>query len=125
MIMHYVSIGLGGALGAISRVFIGKFLPPSAFGMPFQILSINIIGCLMMGVLTEVLALHWSASNNLRSFLAPGFLSGFTTFSAFALEFGLLQGKGLHFLAILYIFLTILLGLGAFIGGLKIIRLFS
>jgi len=120
-----MAIGLGGALGAVTRVFIGKFIPPSAFGIPIQILCINVIGCLMMGMLTEVLALYWPASINIRSFLVPGFLSGFTTFSAFALESGLLYEKGLHFLVIIYVILTIALGLGAFIGGLKIIRIFS
>jgi len=123
--MHYIAIGLGGALGAIARVSIGKILPTSAFGMPLQILCINVIGCLMMGMLTEVLSLYWPASMNMRSFLVPGFLSGFTTFSAFALEFGLLNGKGLHFLAVFYVLLTIVLSLGAFVGGLKIIKVFS
>lgn len=125
MLTHYLWIGLGGSLGAIFRVFLSKFIPPSALGMPLQILLINVFGCLMMGLLTEVLALHWPASINIRSFLVPGFLSGFTTFSAFALESGVLYGKGSYWTMAIYIFLTVILSLSAFFGGLKLVKMFS
>lgn len=124
MVLHYLFIGLGGALGAMSRVALGVLIPPFVSGFPIQILCINVLGCLSIGLLTETLALYsWFPSTNMRSFLVPGFLGGFTTFSSFALEFGLLYKEGAYFLAILYALLSMLLSLGAFFAGLKIIRL--
>lgn len=120
--MHYFLIGCGGALGAMARVAIGALLPVSVLGMPLQILCINFLGCLSIGLFTEILALYGHASMNLRSFLVPGFLGGFTTFSAFAVEFGLLYEKGAYILAFFYAIISVVVNLAAFFAGLKIIK---
>lgn len=122
--VHYFAIALGGALGAVSRVALGRILPESIIGFPVYILIINSVGCLIMGLLTEGMALHWSASDNVRYFLISGFLGAFTTFSAFALEFGLLFTRGQQFLAFLYAGLSFFLSTGAFFIGQKMVRIF-
>lgn len=122
--MHYLLIGLGGALGAIARVALGKVLPTAIVGIPTYILLVNIIGCFIMGILTELFALHGStAAVSLRYFLVSGVLGGFTTFSAFAFEFALLYEKDEYLLAFLYVALSVILGLAAFFIGLKITKL--
>jgi fluoride exporter len=121
----YLFVGLGGALGAIARVALSKFLPSFIFNMPAKIILINIMGCFLLGILTEILALYWNASFNMRHLLVQGFLGGFTTFSAFALEFGLLYEKGQHVTAFIYGFLSLILSIVFFFIGLKIIRLFA
>ena len=100
MISYYIAIGLGGGAGAILRVALGKLLPTVILGIPFQILLVNILGCLMMGLLTEMLPMYEYISNNILSFLISGFLGGFTTFSSFTLEFGLLFERQEYLLAI-------------------------
>jgi CrcB protein len=124
MISHYIAIGLGGAVGAIFRVVMGNVLPTTVLGIPFQILFVNVLGCFMMGFLTAIMALYWSISDNMRYFLVPGLLGGFTTFSAFALEFGLLFEKHGYVLAFLYTTLSFGLSITCFFVGLKIIRIF-
>ena len=47
-----------------------------------------------MGVFIEVLARRFNASNELRLFVATGILGGFTTFSAFSLDFAVLWERG-------------------------------
>ncbi|MDN3506773.1 MAG: CrcB family protein [Simkaniaceae bacterium] len=120
----YFFIGLGGAAGAISRVLLMRILPPLVLSLPVKILLVNVIGCLSIGILTEVMAFFWDASINTKHFLVQGFLGGFTTFSAFALEFGLLYDKGAYFSAILYALLSVVLSISFFFLGLKLVKLF-
>ncbi len=114
---NYFAIALGGALGAVTRVALGRVLPESILGLPAHILLVNTAGCLLMGFLSEGMALHWSASATVRYFIFSGFLGAFTTFSAFALEFGLLYSRGQQILALLYAGLSFVLStVGFFIG---------
>ena len=122
--IDYLLIGLGGALGAMSRSFIGSILPEVIFNaFPLRIIAVNILGCFLLGIITEILSLYYSPGSNIQLFLTTGFLGGFTTFSSFALEVGLLSEKNLNIIAIAYVASSIILGIAAFFIGIKIIRL--
>lgn len=122
--IEYLFIGLGGALGAMSRSLIGSILPTVLFSnFPLRIIAVNIIGCFLMGIITEVFALYYSPGSNIQLFLTTGFLGGFTTFSSFALDVGLLTEKNLNVVAISYVASSVILGIAAFFIGAKIIRL--
>ncbi len=121
---EYLLIGVGGALGAISRAFIGSILPASIFiNFPLRIITVNIIGCFLMGLIIELLSLYYASNSNLKVFLTTGFLGGFTTFSSFALEFGQLTTKNFTNIAIAYLILSVTLSIIAFFIGAKIARL--
>ncbi len=79
---------VGGALGSGARhavnVGFGRWV--GSGGFPWWTLSVNVVGCCLMGVLVEVLAQKFSGSQEMRTFFATGVLGGFTTFSAFSLE---------------------------------------
>jgi CrcB protein len=124
MLTHYFWIGLGGAFGAIARASLGALLPAQLAGLPLQIIAVNVIGSGVMGLLAEMMALYWSPSDALRYFLLAGFLGGFTTFSSFAFETGLLVDRHEIVLAILYVALSVSLSLGAFFLGMRVVRLF-
>ena len=126
MLVHYLVIGLGGALGAITRVLLASAFPVIIFRhIPLQILAINVLGCLAMGILTGLMTFYCQPSLTVKSFLTTGFLGGFTTFSAFALDFGLLIERGLTFYALLYVILSVGLSLSFFFVGLKVIAIYS
>ena len=88
----------GGALGSGARhavnVGFGRWL--GSGGFPWWTLSVNVVGCCLMGVLAEVLAQKVQGSLEMRTFFATGVLGGFTTFSAFSLDFATLAGRSEH-----------------------------
>jgi len=84
--VHYVSVALGGALGASFRYAINLGLASSIDKLPAATLLVNVLGSFMAGFLTTWF-LHRSFGNiSLQLFLTVGFLGAFTTFSAFSVE---------------------------------------
>lgn len=122
MIFDYLVVGIGGALGAIARVALGKLLPADIMGLPTQILCINVLGCFFMGCLSAFLTMHDSVPDHMKAFLTAGCLGGFTTFSAFAFEFGTLCEKHLYVPAFLYAALSFILSISSFFIGIKVLR---
>lgn len=120
MILSYLAIGLGGALGSITRAMLAKIFPTTFFNIPIPILIVNILGCFLIGLLTKFFSEVSADGQMLKLFLTTGFLGGFTTFSTFALEFGLLFEKNLYFPAIIYMIASVSLSLIAFFIGLRI-----
>jgi fluoride exporter len=85
------AVALGGALGAAARWGLGLALPTPPGATPWPTLGINLLGCLLIGVLLGVLRRH-PAHPLLRPFAGTGVLGGFTTFSGFAVDgLGLLR----------------------------------
>jgi len=123
--VSYVYVGLGGALGAMARVALTSVLPPSAFHMPIKIMIVNILGCFILGTIVEIFALYAHMPQGVQHFLVQGLLGGFTTFSAFALEFGLLFEKNSYVLACSYVVLSVVLSILFFFMGMRIPRIFA
>jgi len=113
----------GGALGAATRYLVyvaaGHLL---GAGFPFRTLIVNVVGSFAMGALTEVMALAWSASGQVRLFLAVGFLGAFTTFSTFSLDFAVLYERGRFLLCALYVTISMVLSIAALFAGLWLFR---
>ena len=119
-----IAVGIGGATGAIIRLIISNLMPSFIFvNFPLPILVINIIGCFVMGLLTNFLSFYWSPSESIKAFLITGLLGGFTTFSSFSLEFGLLVEKKLYLESTLYAVLSLILSLLGFFAGHKLAKL--
>lgn len=108
MFTTYIAIFIGGGFGSVMRVLLSMFISHYAKGsFPWGILSVNIIGCFCMGMFVELIALKFSASLSLVRFVIMGFLGGFTTFSAFALETVLMLQKDQYLQMSIYIVLSV------------------
>lgn len=118
-----LAVAAGGAMGAVARhLLVSQMTHWAGTGFPWGILSANIIGSFIMGVLVETMALAWSPGPELRAFLTVGLLGGFTTFSSFALDVGVLHGRGEFGLAALYVLASVGLAVLGLFGGMAAIR---
>ena len=116
-------VALGGALGASGRYLAGVWaLRLLGHGFPYGTLFVNVAGCFLMGAVIEAVALKFSVSQEMRAFLTTGILGGFTTFSAFALDFVVLYERKAAGLAALYLGASVLLSIAALFAGLWLVR---
>ena len=119
-----LSVALGGALGAISRYYVvvqvGHWL---GLSFPYGTLVVNILGSFILGALTEIMALSWSVSQEVRAFMVVGVLGSFTTFSTFSLDVVYLFERGQTTSAAFYIAASVILAIAAFMLGLRVFRL--
>ncbi len=121
--MNYLIVAIGGAIGAAARygvnVSSGKLLGTD---FPWHTLIVNVVGCFVMGIITELAALKLNVSNEMRLFLTTGILGGFTTFSAFALDFALMAEKREFLSAGGYALASVALSIIGCFAGLAFVR---
>lgn len=118
----FIGAGVGGSLRHGVNVLAARLL---GVGFPFGTLTVNVIGCLVMGLLAAWLALRGEASQAWRLFLMTGVLGGFTTFSAFSLDLVLLWERGETLSAVLYAVVSVVASVLALILGLWLVRSFA
>ena len=118
---RFLIVAAGGALGAVARYGIGRWLPASAW--PWGTLTVNVVGGLIMGALTGWLAFRGGAqAESIRLFAAVGVLGGFTTFSAFSLETALMIERRQFAMAGGYVAASVVLSIAALFLGLMVAR---
>ena len=104
-----VAIAVGGVVGAESRYGVDRLLPASRAGFPWATLTINVLGCLLMGVLMVVLTELITPPRLARPFLGVGVLGGFTTFSSFTVDAERLVNAHRTGLALAYVVATLVI----------------
>lgn len=125
-------VALGGGFGAWLRFLTGVLWtraigPGAASAFPWSTLSVNVIGSLLMGLLAGWLAQYGNPDSSgsgeqWRLLLGTGVLGGYTTFSAFTLEFAVLVERGAIALASTYVAMSLAGGFAALFAGLYIMR---
>ena len=119
----FMWVALGGALGSAARYGVNIWsarLLGSDF--PWHTFIVNVAGCFAMGVLVELMALKLNVGNDTRAFLTTGILGGFTTFSAFSIDFALLVERKSYGAAATYGVGSVALSLIAVFAGLSLVR---
>jgi len=116
-------VGGGGAIGAILRFLVGqatnRFFGPT---FPLGTLFVNAAGSMLMGMLFVVLVLERTGDSRLAAVLMTGLLGGFTTFSAFSLDFYVLLSDRRLVGATCYVLGSVGLSIGLFFAGVWMVR---
>ncbi|OVE82005.1 hypothetical protein BVY03_01790 [bacterium K02(2017)] len=106
---NLIYIAVAGALGSLSRYGLGIWVQNLNLGkFPYGTLSVNIIGCLLIGLIGTFADEKSLLSPQLRAALLFGFLGAFTTFSSFSYDTWNLIKISSYGQAILYVALSLI-----------------
>ena len=119
----YIAIAIGGTLGCWARYALTGAVQ-AAFGrdFPYATLFINVLGAFVMGFLFIETLERLTLPPAVRTGVLTGVLGGFTTFSTFSMEALLLAEDGEIGKAVLYVTLSVVLGLVAAFSGAYMAR---
>ena len=115
-------VGAGGLIGAVGRYLVGTWAQGlvGSSSFPLGTLVVNVVGCLLIGVLAGLAETRDVLSEQVRVFLVVGVLGGFTTYSAFGYETVALLRSGDTVAAIANVGLQLAVGLAAVWVGLRV-----
>ena len=119
--MSLIWVALGGALGSSARHGV-NLIAPHYFGagFPWATLIVNVLGCFAMGCMIALLREKIPDDENMKLFLTTGLLGGFTTFSAFSLDFFNLMQRGEMPTAVIYAAASVVLSIICLMIGFKV-----
>lgn len=103
---------LGSAIGGGCRFLVSKVVTDNTASVfPLGTFAVNLVGCLLIGILFGLAERGVSLSPQMKALLITGFCGGFTTFSTFAHENYLLLNDSRFWILFLYAVLSFALGL--------------
>lgn len=118
-----ILVFLGGGLGSAARHAVNQLSTHLAGPRyPVGTFAVNVAGSLVIGVVAEYFALRSHLPANVRLFLVTGILGGFTTFSAFSLDVGLLHERGDTGAALAYAVASVVCAVAAMFAGMAVVR---
>ena len=118
-------VGAGGFVGSIARYLLGGWVLHHTLAgkFPWSTFAVNVLGCLLIGVLSGMIERLGWFTPQMRLLLLTGLLGGFTTFSAFGLETVYLLRRGEPWIAAAYVLSSLLACILAVWIGLRAIEL--
>ncbi|MEJ2139945.1 MAG: fluoride efflux transporter CrcB [Gammaproteobacteria bacterium] len=121
---HILLVGLGGFVGSGLRFALSNWVQRAITYSQFPVgtLTVNVVGCLLIGYLGGIAEQRQALDASMRLFLLVGVLGGFTTFSTFAYESLSLAQDSQYFKMLLNVVLQVVIGFSAAWLGLIMAR---
>lgn len=123
--LKIVIIGLGGCVGAVLRYLVagGVHALAKTASFPVGTMTVNLTGCLLIGIGGGLMENRQFFSPEWRAFLFVGILGSFTTFSTFGLETFNLAKDGQWLASLSNMGISLVFGLAAVLAGHMLARL--
>jgi CrcB protein len=116
-------VGIGGFLGSVARYLVAiLFAGYLSSAFPFATLTVNVVGCFLIGILFALSDRGNTLSPEWRIFLTTGFCGGFTTFSTFSYESLRLMQDGEFLYLALNVLISVVAGFAATYLGILLIK---
>lgn len=111
-------VGLGGFIGTVARFVISRYFQVNVASVfPWSTFVINVVGCLLIGIVYGISEKGPVLSPEIRLFLTVGICGGFTTFSTFSNDSMMLIRDQEWLRFALYASLSVFIGLMAVYAG--------
>jgi len=125
LLMNYLVIGLGGALGSMLRFGLGSLIDSNVqktgYIFPWGTIIVNITGCFIIGFVFTISTAEGRLflSPLTRNFITIGILGGYTTFSSFSWQTLVLAQSGQRWEAAANVLISVVLCLvGVWLGAM-------
>jgi CrcB protein len=125
LLMQYIVIGLGGALGSMLRFGLGSLIDSNVQKtgqiFPWGTVIVNITGCFVIGFIFTISSSEGRIilGSLTRNFILIGILGGYTTFSSFSLQTLTLALSGQRWEALANVLVSVVLCLvGVWLGAM-------
>ncbi|MBS4773254.1 MAG: CrcB family protein [Proteobacteria bacterium] len=115
--INLLGVFIGGGIGSLLR-----HLVCLRIGSHWAVFLVNILGALFIGMAFEYFAAKTDMRPELRSFVITGLLGGFTTFSTYMLDFGLLVNNQKTVEGLVYMFGSLAAGAAFLFLGMRLVK---
>lgn len=124
MLRMIACVALGSGAGGVLRYLLSRMIVRwvNIEALPVGTLVVNVLGCLLLGMIYGAVERGFDLSLEMRAFLIVGVCGGFTTFSTFAYETTQLFNTSQIIYGILYAVLSFALGLLSLSAGHWLLR---
>lgn len=124
MLHKILLIAVAGAAGSLARYGLGSVVQRAAgVGFPWGTTVVNILGCLMFGIIWSLAEHRIELGSSFRIFALVGFMGAFTTFSTFQFETAQLLRDSQWLMACGNLLLQNSVGLTAIVAGMALGKL--
>ena len=122
IIKNILIVGCGSFLGGAARYLISIAMKGVNKGFPWGTLLVNLIGCLIIGLLWGIFSRTSSEGSSWSLFLTVGLCGGFTTFSTFSKEALMMLQAGDYMGLLAYVGISVLVGIALVAAGYYLTR---
>ena len=122
IIKNILAVGAGSFVGGAARYLVSLGMKGIGKGFPWATLAVNLVGCLMIGLLWGLLSRNAAENTSWGLFLTVGLCGGFTTFSTFSKEALAMLQTGQMWGFARYIAISVLAGIALVALGYYIAR---
>ena len=122
IIKKILAVGVGSFIGGAARYLVSLGMKGIGKGFPWATLAVNLVGCLMIGLLWGLLSRNAAENTSWGLFLTVGLCGGFTTFSTFSKEALAMLQTGQMWGFASYIAISVLAGIALVALGYYIAR---
>ena len=116
-------IGSGSFIGGAARYLISVAMKTISKGFPWGTLVVNLVGCLVIGLLWGFFSKNSSESSSWALFMTVGICGGFTTFSTFSKEALMMLQAGNFISLLAYVAISVIAGIALVAAGYYLVRI--